>query len=128
MRLTSLLPIAVLPLALLGGCAQIMLPEGAPQEVSLSGQVLKVRMSNGSKCEADLTREDWTRGAPIIAGEMQGCGGGLTYNIRPEGESHVAKAIDGNLGNYFAPYARVQLMSGKGLSWTYDFPTGGGRI
>ena len=119
---------ALLSFAFLASCAQIMLPDGAPDQVSLAGQVLTVHKTNGSKCSADLTREDWTRGAPIIAGEMSGCGGGLTYNIRPEGPSHVDKVVGGGLGNYFAPYARVQLISGKGKSWTYDFPTGGGRI
>jgi hypothetical protein len=119
--------IAFVPLVFAAACAQIMLPDGAPDEVSLSGQILTVRMSNGSKCTVDLTRKDWTKGAPTITGEMPGCGGGLTYNIRPEGPSHVQKTVGGGLGNYFAPYARVQLISGKGQSWTYDFPTGGGR-
>lgn len=118
---------ALVSLVFVVSCAQVMLPDGMPDQVSLSGQILNVHMSNGSKCSADLTREDWTKGAPTIAGEMSGCGGGLTYNIRPEGPSHVQKTVGGGLGNYFAPYARVQLISGKGQSWTYEFPTGGGR-
>ncbi|WP_127045661.1 hypothetical protein [Pseudorhodobacter sp. E13] len=102
------------PVLLLLGCG---VAQPVPQAARLSADQLTVVMSDGSSCKA-----------PIGAGEMPGCGAGLSYRVdlvqNPNLLRRVVEGAFGALGaeGALAPMAEVTLTDTAGRSYRFVSP------
>jgi hypothetical protein len=110
--------LALLPL--LAACAG--LPDGnpVPQSVRLTDDRLVLRLSDGTRCQAD-----WAA-APV--GRMPDCGLGYGYAVRVEDRRNLARllvegidlALGGGLG--LSPMAEVVITDPSGIDHVFSSP------
>jgi len=98
------------------GCSVATGPSARPEAVSLGGERMSVRFSDGVVCRTDV---------PLTGGQGQlaGCAHPLDWSVT----IHKRNYLEPVFGAVVSPYAHIDLSNGTGRNWTFRTPLPVGR-